>query len=200
MHKLPLSQPLRMMILLLPHPIWVMTHTKRELLHQTLNLLRNVGTSAGASSPMKVDMQPRTISTSNITPRRKMLTKMPDIQTKNSVPTNTTEQVHPTQPSAERDVRTTSKQDELSLMRKKLDDFKKLETDEFKNLRILINDNLTKVLQAIKRDNDSEKCAASESPFQRHAVDFDHTVDQNTLHKSLVQNDTNTAHFQTEAL
>ncbi|XP_060195305.1 uncharacterized protein LOC132624562 [Lycium barbarum] len=123
--------------------------------------------TVGGSSSKKTCPRPETVPTSNINTRG----KMPFVQSKMPVSPNSNQQVHPKTPFVQHDIPTTNKQDELSLIRQDLDDFKKLVKDEFNDLRktindlyttmndlhTTINDNFTKVFQAIKGNNDSDK-------------------------------------------
>ncbi|XP_060180719.1 uncharacterized protein LOC132610441 [Lycium barbarum] len=143
--------------------------------------------SVGTSSSKKADLQPETISISNIAPRRKTTI----VQTRKSASPIGNEQVHVNTTSVQ--FPTSTKQDELCLMRQEIDEFKKSVKDEFNDLHKLINDNLTTILQAIeaiKGNKDSEKGAARESTFQQH--------DNGIHNKSPIQNGSYTAHFPTE--
>ncbi|XP_060214092.1 uncharacterized protein LOC132641211 [Lycium barbarum] len=145
--------------------------------------------SVGTSSSKKADLQPETISISNIAPRR----KTPIVPTRKSASPIGNEQVHVNTPSVQ--FPTSTKQDELCLMRQEINEFKKSVKDEFNDLHKLINDNLTTIIQAIeaiKGNKDSEKGAARESTFQQH--------DNGIHNKSPIQNGSYTTHFSTEGL
>ncbi|XP_059310273.1 uncharacterized protein LOC132061477 [Lycium ferocissimum] len=153
--------------------------------------------TVGGSSSKKTSPRPETVPTSNISTRG----KMPFVQSKMPVSPNSDQQVHPKTPFVQHDIPTTNKEDELSLIRQDLDDFKKL--DEFNDLRTTmndlrttmndlhttINDNFTKVLQAIKGNNASDK---------RHDIGIHRSVDDNIFDTPPNQNETCTTHIPTE--
>ncbi|XP_060190405.1 uncharacterized protein LOC132619558 [Lycium barbarum] len=127
--------------------------------------------SVGGSSSKKADLVNEPIPTPRNTARG---------ESKRFVSPKANEAVPPTPPFAQCDIQSTSKEDELPVTRKEFDKFKKSVKEEFNDLRDLMNDNLTKILQAIKGNNDSDK----QNDGETHRTFEDDIFDKSPVHEA----------------